>query len=888
MVLVISLARVCVSAGTQPKLFTDPATYTATMLGETFTININICNVQNLGGFSLRLGYNTTILNVSSAITNPWYDNAIRSRWIIDVQKQQGYVTFAVNYSQAGNGNGTLASVTFKAAYAGSASCNLHFYDTTLYNSNGNPITCTLQDGRYKFVVPSINMATDKPTYSRGNNVKISGKLMLGSSPFNGLLALEAVNPNSVPILARTLKLITSPPAGNITILNLYPCDGFGDHETSFSQPAQAYFNVTFINNGNVTRSVAIVVNAYDSSGTTLGVGLNILSGVGPGVGYALPNIYIPSWAALGNATVYASLFSKLPSAGGTPYCPESSASFKIIGYGTLGSGAGAPPSGGSPGNYSLTFRLSSNVIGTSNGIYTTYAAFQYQGQSYANSTVFGVNPIICVPNAPYTTIQAGVNAANSTINSILVLPGTYNEHVTISKSLTLVGINPNTTIINGGGTGTVINVTANNVKISRFTIQNGGSLPNSGVVVKNSANIILNNNKITSNSGYGVSITNSTGITLRSNSMIGNKYNFGIFGNSLSYFTQDIDTSNTVNGKPIYYWVNKQNQTIPSNAGFVAVVNSTGIAVRGLNLKNNTQGVLFAFTSNSFIERVNTNNNYYGIYMINSSGNVIDGGNVLNNSVGIYQRYSNGNTICHNSFIGNTQQVSSDYSPNIWDNGYPSGGNYWSNYNHIDLYSGPYQNVIGSDGIGDTPYVINANNTDHYPLMYPWPSHVIAITSVVPSKTIVGQGYSMNATVTVANQGDYTETFNVTLYANTTAIATQSFTLASRNSTTITFMWNTAGFAYGNYTISAYVSLVLGETNMASNNYTGGRVLVSIPGDVDGERRVSALDLGLIGISMFTKPGMPGWNPNCDITNAGAVSAIDITIAGLYLFTKW
>jgi hypothetical protein len=54
----------------------------------------------------------------------------------------------------------------------------------------------------------------------------------------------------------------------------------------------------------------------------------------------------------------------------------------------------------------------------------------------------------------------------------------------------------------------------------------------------------------------------------------------------------------------------------------------------------------------------------------------------------------------------------------NKWDNGYPSGGNYWSDYNGTDLYSGPYQNVTGSDGIGDTPYVIDANNTDHYPLM--------------------------------------------------------------------------------------------------------------------------------------------------------------------------
>jgi hypothetical protein len=78
---------------------------------------------------------------------------------------------------------------------------------------------------------------------------------------------------------------------------------------------------------------------------------------------------------------------------------------------------------------------------------------------------------------------------------------------------------------------------------------------------------------------------------------------------------------------------------------------------------------------------------------------------------------------IYHNNFVGNTIQASVDSASvsNAWDNGYPSGGNYWSDYNGTDLYNGPYQNVTGSDGIGDTTYSIDANNTDHYPLMYLW-----------------------------------------------------------------------------------------------------------------------------------------------------------------------
>jgi hypothetical protein len=57
----------------------------------------------------------------------------------------------------------------------------------------------------------------------------------------------------------------------------------------------------------------------------------------------------------------------------------------------------------------------------------------------------------------------------------------------------------------------------------------------------------------------------------------------------------------------------------------------------------------------------------------------------------------------------------------NAWDGGYSSGGNYWSEYDGSDLYSGPYQNETGYDWIGDSPYIIGQNNIDRYPLMNPF-----------------------------------------------------------------------------------------------------------------------------------------------------------------------
>ena len=84
------------------------------------------------------------------------------------------------------------------------------------------------------------------------------------------------------------------------------------------------------------------------------------------------------------------------------------------------------------------------------------------------------------------------------------------------------------------------------------------------------------------------------------------------------------------------------------------------------------------------------------------------------------------GNQIYHNTFMDNSLHAY-DVGDNIWDNGYPSGGNYWDDYKGSDDFHGVDQDIAGSDGIGDTPYLIPdcltiacahavVNNLDHYP----------------------------------------------------------------------------------------------------------------------------------------------------------------------------
>ena len=136
--------------------------------------------------------------------------------------------------------------------------------------------------------------------------------------------------------------------------------------------------------------------------------------------------------------------------------------------------------------------------------------------------------------------------------------------------------------------------------------------------------------------------------------------------------------------------------------------------------------GIYVTNSSRNNIINNTIENTQYGINLMNSTNNIITANTIMENDVGtqFIDNYSNNSVIYHNNFIDNGWQVNS-FAPsnNTWDNGYPSGGNYWSNYTSTDFYSGPYQNGAGSDGIGDTPYVIDENDQDNYPLMHPYGS---------------------------------------------------------------------------------------------------------------------------------------------------------------------
>ncbi|MBC7129672.1 right-handed parallel beta-helix repeat-containing protein, partial [Candidatus Bathyarchaeota archaeon] len=176
----------------------------------------------------------------------------------------------------------------------------------------------------------------------------------------------------------------------------------------------------------------------------------------------------------------------------------------------------------------------------------------------------------------------------------------------------------------------TVKNIVIQNFQYGILLYQVPGESCGNNVIL---GNVIKNNNigisitflgnntiygNVISENEYGLSLSSSNNV-LRNNIFKNNRYNIWINSEvaiPTSGFVNDIDASNTVDGKPIYYWINERDKTVPSDAGYVVLVNCSGITVKNLNLANNGQGILLVSTTNSLITRNHVKNNYYGIVL--------------------------------------------------------------------------------------------------------------------------------------------------------------------------------------------------------------------------------------------------------------------------------
>lgn len=213
---------------------------------------------------------------------------------------------------------------------------------------------------------------------------------------------------------------------------------------------------------------------------------------------------------------------------------------------------------------------------------------------------------------------------------------------------------------------------------------------------------IVSGNNVTTTKEGAGIQLTNSSGITVSGNYIFRNA--------DLDEGGVRIEGSSDISVQ--------ENNISDNNGNGMNIIGSSNVRVIENTIWNNHWGVWVHLSSShtTVANNIIADNEFgIGIRVADHSRIV---GNSISEGLGIWLAYSSENVIYHNELRGRWQVRVENSSSNLWDNGYPSGGNYWKDYVGTDLYNGADQNQDGSDGFGDTPCMVDANNIDRYPLL--------------------------------------------------------------------------------------------------------------------------------------------------------------------------
>ena len=269
----------------------------------------------------------------------------------------------------------------------------------------------------------------------------------------------------------------------------------------------------------------------------------------------------------------------------------------------------------------------------------------------------------------------------------------------------------------------------------------------------------------------------------INNNTFLGAGY--AVFDNPYSTASRDIIIDNNYIYTPSRgIWLYSSNTTVESNK----IIINASFASRALYVykvknitifhnflrnegNNSTDGMAFSYNNFSSIKKNIIKEFDIGVCFINNDNYTkVIKNTMISNEYGIeIKKYSNDNiSIYHNNFVNNTNQAVDDSGENItWNSSYPTGGNYWSDYDGTDDYSGSGQNRTGSDGIGDTPYKINgaAGSRDHYPLM-----KAADITDPTVKST-----RPLNASVNVPISQNVIIVFNESMNTSVTPILTQT-----------------------------------------------------------------------------------------------------------------
>lgn len=322
----------------------------------------------------------------------------------------------------------------------------------------------------------------------------------------------------------------------------------------------------------------------------------------------------------------------------------------------------------------------------------------------------FNIQPVKCEWTGETIYIRADGSIEPASAPVITYDYVTYTLTDNIGSSAHGIVIKRDNIIINGAG----------------YTIRCTGSGSYRGISLEKRNNVTIKNTKI-KNFYHGVYFNYSSNCEIYGNSITSNTEGIYFSGDSSNnaIYENDIAVDKYCNyGIHLGYSSNNtiyKNNIIVTSGDGILFEQSSNNAICENNicaeiLFNSFTGVYLKQSSKNTIYGNNIKEHSTGIYFERSSNNAIYGNNLTRNRVGIWLQGSSNNHFYHNNFVQSQWwQVYTFSSVNIWDNGYPSGGNYWSDY--LTLYPGADE--LDNSGLWDTPYVIDKDNQDHYPLIH-------------------------------------------------------------------------------------------------------------------------------------------------------------------------
>jgi parallel beta-helix repeat protein len=360
---------------------------------------------------------------------------------------------------------------------------------------------------------------------------------------------------------------------------------------------------------------------------------------------------------------------------------------------------------------YTLTASMPDAIIIERDNIVLDGAGNALQGEGSGNGTDLTGRTNVTVKNMDVEGFAAGVMLFASSGCTILGNNVTgnnqYGIELRISSSNSILG---NIVTDNYFGiwfdSSTNTTVSGNTMKSNSF-----------GILLSSSGSNTVSGNSATNNSNFGLVLQDFSGGNTVSGNNITDNGNGILLSSSSDNTVSGNDAADNSGAGVILQATNHTAEpfTPPSSSGSNAVFENS--------LTSNSYGLLLLSSfDNSVYENNITDNKVDGVsFSETSEGNIVFGNKLENNGYGIeFDNIRSGNNVVyHNNFINSSvAHVLTGGSANVWDDGYPSGGNFWSGYNGTDSFMGASQNETGSDAIGDTPYKIDMNNLDRYPLM--------------------------------------------------------------------------------------------------------------------------------------------------------------------------